>query len=168
MNYCQANYGYDLYTTRPNGGNSKLEMKVLSATFIWPGTNGYPQTKILNQNDYTTDNAGNRLTNTISIQNLNPDGTPQFDSNNNPVFTSRAETYGYDELSRLTSVNYGDGGTRSYSFDSVGNRLQKVDSATRTENCSYNAANMLLPRGSNGCTNDADGNTLTGGGHTNT
>ena len=167
VSYCQANYGYDMYTNGPNGGNSKLELKTLSSTFTWPNQYGYPQTRIINQNDYTTDNAGNRLSNTISIQNLNPDGTPQFDSNNNPVFTSRTETYGYDELNRLTSVNYGDGGTQSYSFDNTGNRLQKVDSSTGTENYSYNAANMLLTRGSNGYTNDADANTLAGGGRTN-
>src|SRR5665213_931097 len=89
-----------------------------------------------------SDNAGNRLTYTISIQNLNSDGTPQVDGNGNPVLTSRTEQYGYDELNRLTSVNYGDGGTQSYSFDNLGNRLQKVDSGSGTENYSYNAANV--------------------------
>ena len=50
----------------------------------------------------------------------------------------------------------------------MGNRLQKQDSVSGTENCSYNAANMLLTRGANNYANDADGNTLTGGGRTNT
>jgi YD repeat-containing protein len=31
------------------------------------------------------------------------------------------ETYGYDELSRLTSVTYKDNVTQSYTFDKVGN-----------------------------------------------
>jgi len=48
---------------------------------------------VLVQNDYTYDNAGNRLTNQISDQ-------------NGPV---RTEEYGYDALSRLTTVDYDDG-----------------------------------------------------------
>ncbi len=94
----------------------------------------------------------NRLTNTIS-------------DDTGPL---RTETYGYDELSRLTSVNYGDGQTQTYSFDTMGNRLQKADSVHGTENYTYNAANMLLTRGANAYTNDVNGNTLTGGGRTNT
>ena len=52
----------------------------------------------------------------------------------------RAETYGYDALSRLTSVNYGDGQTQTYAFDAMGNRTQKVDSVSGTENYTYNNA----------------------------
>jgi YD repeat-containing protein len=96
-------------------------------------------------------NAGQRLTNLISDQ-------------NGPV---RTETYGYDEINRLTAVNYGDGNTQSYTFDNMGNRLTKVNNGT-PEAYTYNAANMLLTRGANSYTNDANGNTLTGGGRTNT
>ena len=39
----------------------------------------------------------------------------------------RTETYGYDELYRLTSVNYGDSHSQSYTFDPMGNRLTKVN-----------------------------------------
>ena len=49
----------------------------------------------------------------------------------------------------------------------MGNRLQKQDSATGTENYTYNAANMLLTRGGNSYTSDANGNTLTDGTRTN-
>ena len=66
------------------------------------------------QNDYGYDNIGNRLTNQVS--------------DHNGVI--RTEQYSYDELSRLTSVNYGDGQTQTYSFDPMGNRLQKTDSAS--------------------------------------
>jgi len=59
----------------------------------------------------------------------------------------RTEQYGYDELHRLTGVNYGDGETQGYTC---------------------NAANMLLSRGSDLYQNDANGNTLTGGGRANT
>jgi hypothetical protein len=71
------------------------------------------------------------------------------------------------ELNRLTSVNYGDTQTQSYVFDPMGNRTQKVDSVSGTENSTYNNANRLLTRGTNNYTNDNDGNTLTGGGRTN-
>ena len=81
---------------------------------------------------------------------------------------SRTEIYGYDNLNRLSTVNYGDGQTQSYAFDTMGNRTQKVDSAAGTENYTYNAANMLLTRAGNSYANDANGNTLTGGGRTNT
>ena len=57
---------------------------------------------------------GQRLTNAT----ISPDGS------------TRTETYAYDELNRLTNVNYGDGVTQAYSFDAMGNRLQKQDSAT--------------------------------------
>ncbi len=80
----------------------------------------------------------NRLTNTVS-------------DDTGPL---RTETYGYDELSRLTSVNYGDGQAQTYSFDAMGNRMQKADSLHGTENYTYNAANMLLTRGANAYTND--------------
>ena len=65
-------------------------------------------------------------------------------------------------------MDYGDGQTQAYSFDAMGNRLQKQDSGAGTENYSYNSANMLLTRGASNYTNDASGNTLTGGGRTNT
>lgn len=91
----------------------------------------------------------------------------------NQVTTSRTEQYGYDANNRLTGVDYGDGGTQSYAFDALGNRLSKTDSASGTMTYGYNAANMLLGTALNGgsasaYTNDADGNTLTGGGRTNT
>src|SRR5579872_3812535 len=50
----------------------------------------------------------------------------------------------------------------------MGNRLQKVDSGSGTENYTYNAANMLLTRGTTAYTNDIDGKTLTGEGRANT
>ena len=65
-------------------------------------------------------------------------------------------------------MDYGDGGTQAYSFDDMGNRLTKNDSVSGNESYSYNAANMLLTRGTNSYSNDPDGNTLTGGGRTNT
>ena len=67
-------------------------------------------------------------------------------------------------------MNYGDGETQSYAFDPMGNRTSKSDTTTGTvtEGYTYNNANMLLTRGSNSYTNDSNGNTLTGGGRTNT
>jgi RHS repeat-associated protein len=138
-------------------------------TWHWQqGFMGWQQ-RTLVQNDYSYDNAGNRLANQIS-------------DNAGPI---RTESYGYDELSRLASVNYGDGETQAYVFDLMGNRLQKTvstaggvtGSTTTSETYSYNAANMLLARTisssplgttTGSYSNDANGNTLSGGGRTNT
>jgi YD repeat-containing protein len=95
---------------------------------------GYWQTKVLVQNDYTYATTGNRLTNALS------DWTGPL----------RTEQYGYDELSRLTSVNYGDGQTQGYTFDPMGNRLTKTDNVTGNETYGYNAANMLTVRNGSG------------------
>ena len=73
-------------------------------------------------------------------------------------------------LNRLTNVDYGDGQTQSYTFDAMGNRLSRADSASGTTTSAYNAANMLLSTsgyGASGFGNDADGNTLSGNGRTN-
>ncbi len=77
---------------------------------------------------------------------------------------------GYDALNRLTNVDYGDGQTQSYSFDAIGNRLSRADSASGTTTSAYNAANMLLSTGGAGASgfqNDADGNTVSGKGRAN-
>jgi YD repeat-containing protein len=81
------------------------------------------------QNDYTYSDTGNRLTNQVSDK----------------LGIIRTEQYGYDELSRLTSVNYGDGETQSYSFDPMSNRTSKTVNGT-TECYTHNPANMLLAR----------------------
>ena len=73
-------------------------------TWNWKGQIGNWLSKVLVQNDYTYADNGNRTTNLITDQ-------------NGPV---RTETYGYDELARLTSVNYGDGDTQSYTPHSGG------------------------------------------------
>jgi RHS repeat-associated protein len=100
----------------------------------------------LTQNDYTYDDHGNRLTNTIAIDGL----------------TTRTEEYTYDDLQRLTEVDYGNGQTQSYTFDPMGNRL--TDS---TASYSYNNANMLLTRNGQSYINDPNGNTISGGGRSN-
>ena len=123
-------------------------------TTNWPWNNSSPGSN-LSSNAYTYDNAGQRLTNTITVGNGG----------------SRTEQYGYDDVNRLVAVNYGDGQTQSYTFDAMGNRLSKTDAGggiNGTENYTYNNANMLLSRAGNAYTNDANGNTLTGGGRTNT
>lgn len=117
---------------------------------FWQKINNVWSSSLLSQNDYIYDSLGRRTSNAITLNG-----------------SSRTETYGYDELNRLTSVNYGDSHSQSYSFDSMGNRATKINDGT-TESYTYNAANMLLSRGSSSYTNDANGNTLTGGGRTNT
>ena len=181
VSYQETDYAYDLY----GGVNALTHDWVVQQTTSWTGPMGplnqYGQqssyTRILNQNAYTYDQAGNRLTNAVSVQAMNANGTPQVDGSYNPVLTTRTEKYekgdgssGYDALNRLTTVDYGDGQTQSYSFDAMGNRLQRQDSVSGTTSSSYNAANMLLSTtgaGASTYSNDLDGNTLTGGGRTN-
>ena len=50
----------------------------------------------------------------------------------------------------------------------MGNRLSLQDSAAGATNYTYNASNMLLSAGGNAYNSDLDGNTLSGGGRTNT
>ena len=181
VSYQETDYSYDFY----QGANALTHDWATQVKTSWTGPMGplnqYGQpvtyTRILNQNAYSYDQAGNRLTNAVSTQAMNGNGTPQFDANYNPILTTRTEKYekadgssGYDALNRLTNVDYGDGQTQVYGFDAMGNRLQRQDSVSGTTNSSYNAANMLLSTtgaGASTYTNDADGNTLTGGGRTN-
>ena len=156
-NTALTSYTDTLYTF----DNLHLWLTQLSNTYYAKNAQQQWTSKLLVQNNYAYDNAGQRLTNQISS--LDPvTGQP----------TSRTETYGYDELNRLTSVNYGDGQTQGYTFDQMGNRLTKTDSSTGNESYAVNAANMLTSRTVGGTTsnytNDANGNTLTGGGRTNT
>ncbi len=145
VSYQQTDYTYDSVS---HGRLAQIKQR-----YFWKDSNGNWQNKVLLQNDYNSyDAVGNRLTNQLS----------------DVTGVLRTETYGYDQLYRLTSVDYGDGQTQSYSFDAMGNRTQKADSVSGTENYAYNNANMLLTRGSNAYTNDMAGNTLTGGGRTNT
>ena len=145
VTYMQTAYTYD------NSTGSNLSTWLTSLANTWNYKNGQGQwlQSTLVQNAYTFDNAGQRLTNQITS-----------------AGTSRTEQYGYDELNRLKTVDYGDGQTQSYSFDAMGNRSSKQDSRTGTETYSYNASNMLLTRGANNYTNDSNGNVLAGGART--
>ncbi len=78
---------------------------------LWP-----QQNTVSSENDYTYDSVGNRLANTVTDQNGN----------------SRTETYGYNALSRLTSVSYGDGGSGCYTYDTMGNRISDQPPVRRT------------------------------------
>jgi RHS repeat-associated protein len=147
VSYLRTRYTFD----DPLMGSARERLTQVKNVFHYKDMNGYWQSTLLVQNDYTYDDAGNRLTNALS------DG-------GGPI---RTEEYGYDALDRLTSVDYDDGEVQGYTFDPMGNRLSKTVNGT-SESYTYNAANMLLTRGAGSYTNDANGNTLTGGGRTNT
>ena len=128
--YEKATYGFGNYIHRGT-------LEKIANTYKWIDEQWQWQQKTLNKNEYTYDKNCNRLTNIITDHNQ----------------TVRTETYGYDNLSRLTSVNYGDGQTQNYKkvdgspgFDPMGNRLRKVDNVTGTEDYTYNDANMLMSR----------------------
>ncbi|MGA8855844.1 MAG: RHS repeat-associated core domain-containing protein, partial [Candidatus Bathyarchaeia archaeon] len=83
-----------------------------------------------------------------------------YDANGNPTgVNGGGETYGYDELNRLTSAS-GPFGTLSYSYDQVGNRLSEVVNGTGTTTYSYGNYNKLLSAGSATYTYDNNGNTV--------
>jgi len=148
ISYVKTEYKYDHLPGSSYSRGSLVELKN-TWNYIDPMT-GWQQS-VLVQNDYTYDDNGNRLTNTVS-------------DSSGPI---RTEEYSYDTLNRLVGVDYDDGTTQGYTFDPMGNRLSKTQNST-TENYSYNNANMLLARGGNSYTNDANGNTLSGGGRTST
>jgi len=151
--YQASDYLYD----SPQNNNTTTRHWITQVKNTWHYTDaqGAAQSSLLFQNDYTYNNAGQRLTNKITSS----DGS------------FRTEQYGYDELNRLKTVDYGDGQTQSYTFDAMGNRASKTDvggGINGTENYTVNNANMLLTRGTAAYTNDANGNTLTDPTHTNT
>lgn len=96
----------------------------------------------------------------------------QADCNIQPT-NARVNSYG--ELSRLKTVNYGDGQTQDYGFDAMGNRASKpsVQGGTTTnETYICDNLNELDSRSVNGSSqtynNELVGNTLTNGNRTNT
>jgi RHS repeat-associated protein len=178
---------------------SRGNLAELSTASYQVNSSGTVIGQTLCSNNYTYDNASNRLMNAISIATTSAGGAVQYiggaptygavqhdywfysavyananDFNftyapvSNQIATTRTETYTYDDLNRLSTVNYGDGESQTYSFDSMGNRLARTDtvgSTTNTNSYSYDAANRLTGVSQNGgaaapVTSDADGNTL--------
>jgi len=80
----------------------------------------------------------------------------------NNLDTSRDQTFSYDTLNRLTDAA-GVYGTRSYSYDGVGNRLTRTEDST-LETYTYDTASHHLLETANGAlttyTYDAAGNTV--------
>jgi RHS repeat-associated protein len=147
LTYQQTAYSYDNSTSN----NPSAWLTTLANTWNYKGQYGQWLQSTLVQNDYVYDNSGQRQSNAITSGG-----------------STRTELYGYDEVDRLKTVDYGDGQTQSYAFDAMSNRTSKVDSVNGTEGTTVNAANMLLTRAGNAYTNDLAGNTLSGGGRTNT
>ncbi len=65
--------------------------------------------------------------------------------------------YGYDSLYQLADVDFPDATTAVYTYDSLGNRMQLVDSSG-TINYAYDSADRLLSAGSNSYAWDDNGN----------
>ncbi len=123
-------------------------LKKIINTYYWKDEQGVWQSKVLSANEYDYDDVGNRTENKV------------YGENN---VLLRTETYGYDELSRLTSVNYGDGGSQAYTYDDMGNRLTMGGTTY-----GYNVANMLTTiDGQPYASYDNNGNQTSGGGRSN-
>ncbi len=171
------------YDNNGTVSNSASRRRLSKIKTTWNGNGpNYALDRLISQNDYTYDNMGQRLTNTVTTQPANADGSGQTNSSG-PVLNARTESYAYDTLNRLSAVDYGDGqkqgdptnptATPGYTFDPMGNRLSKSDTVTAngtttttTTASTFDAANRLLSVSQNGAsasavTSDADGNTLT-------
>lgn len=84
---------------------------------------------------HTYDGRGNRLTRTV-------DGA--------------TESYTYDDLARMTGVEYPGGRSVSYAYDAAGNRTQETEPLGATA-YSYDVADQLLSAGDGSRTYDPDG-----------
>jgi RHS repeat-associated protein len=98
---------------------------------------------------YTLDSIGNRLSRTETV------------GADAPV----TDTYSYDNLYRLTSVDYASYPDQTYSYDPMGNRTQLVEGATTT-GYTYDDADRLLTAGSITFEFDANGNQVREGNRT--
>jgi RHS repeat-associated protein len=152
--YTQTEYEYNTTSINYYDYTNSTTSAVKTRHFWRTSPTASWQVKNVGRNAYTYNNLNMRTANTVT------DATGAV----------RTETYAYDQLNRLTNVNYGDGQTQGYTFDAMGNRLTKTDNVAGNETYGYNNANMLLNRmvggTNNAYTNDADGNTLTGGNRT--
>jgi YD repeat-containing protein len=104
VSYVKTKYTYD--DTQASNYSRGLLAKIKNTWNSPHPMTGQWQETTLVQNEYTYRTDGIRLTNTVS-------------DSSGPI---RTEEYGYDALSRLTTVDYGDGETQSYTFDPMGNR----------------------------------------------
>ena len=75
------------------------------------------------------------------------------------VLTENSQSYGYDWMNRLTSSS-GPWGSITYSYDSVGNRVQMINGSTRTD-YTYGSFNRLTSAGNVNYTYNANGDTIT-------
>ncbi len=149
-----VNYTYDQLNRIVAVGNL--------ATITYRKNNEFSQVAYGNgvQTAYSYDQLGRRTrihtwNSTATLLDLNY----AYDPNGNPTgVNGGGETYGYDELNRLTSAG-GPFGTLSYSYDQVGNRLSEVVNGTGTT-YSYGNYNKLLSAGSTTYTYDNNENTV--------
>ncbi|HEY5894954.1 MAG TPA: RHS repeat domain-containing protein [Chthoniobacterales bacterium] len=54
------------------------------------------------------------------------------------------QTYGYDAIDQVTSVNYGIGRSETFAYDAVGNRTSDWDKEIRTVETQKQAAQDVL------------------------
>jgi len=158
ISYCTADYYYE--GVKKSSNYTRGFLHSLVNTFHWKDAQGQWQSELLSQNQYMPssgdgyDVVGNRLYNHVTLKDANGQ------------YQTWTETYGYDALSRLVNATYSDTGqTCTYAFDRVGNRIS--DSPGGTPNYAYNNADMLISHNGQSYVNDANGNTVSGGGRNN-
>ena len=137
-----ANYAYDLNGNRV----SKSLENGTSGVYTYDDANRLSEVKhanggtVLAQFDYLFDRIGNRTQKTIS-------GT----------VPNRTENYGYDDIDQVTSADYGSR-EETFEYDSSGNRLNLVDSASGTTTYSPNNLNQYTSVGGTAPVYDSNGN----------
>jgi RHS repeat-associated protein len=124
--------------SRPNGVSSTYAYDAAGRVSIIAHRKG---AQGLSSFTYTYDAAGNRTSVTAT------DGT---------------ETYSYDALDRLTTVQYPGGASTSFTYDAAGNRLTQNRNGTLTT-YTYDAAGELLTAGSRTYAYDPNGNMTSAG-----
>ena len=87
------------------------------------------------------------------------------------MFNSSKDNYTYDNRYRLTTANYGDGLSQTYTFDPMGNRTQlseTANSTTTSTGYAFDNANRLTSKGGQSVVSDPNGNIQTDGVRANT
>lgn len=137
-------------------------------TTTLPSGNGYVETRTYDRSGRLTGVTNKKGATTLSAfaWTLDPGGNPTTSVRTGA--TSETDTYGYDNLDRLSSVCFQascPGGSDPFirwTYDDVGNRLSEAR-PSGTKNYTYNASDQLTQAGSTTYTYDGNGNEKTAG-----
>jgi RHS repeat-associated protein len=116
------------------------------------------ETRVISSFEYTLDSVGNRLR--VDEQFLGRFESEDMEFEGAQPLTT---TYEYDNLYRLTKVNYPFNRSTGYSYDSMGNRISMITTINGTDSTidyTYDAADRLLQSGNIIYSYDNNGNLI--------